>query len=415
MNMKNNTGYGHRAWLVFLGVCVYYFVAFGLLFSGFGLFLTDMSQQLGIGYTQLSATSTIRVLSGMITTAMVGNIFPKVNLRHFLTGVLLVVSATLIALTFCRSLWQFYLIFAIMGLACGLSLYGIVPMILNRWFERPAGLITIANVVGGAGGVILCPILSQIIQSHGWQAGYRFMAAMVLCLMVPVTFFLLDLSPVPLGLSPCANNGKGKKAPAQSVLAQAGKKVPPFVYGMLALFFLISALMGGMYIHLSSAMFDKGFTAVQVGLLLSMFQAGTSGMQLLDGMASTRFGLRPVTNIFLVIVASTALAMMFLQRGSSMIIACFVVFLMGGSRAFGTINSLITRYVCGQEAFNRAYPKLHACYLACTALTAVIYSGIFTATGSYNGTYLLMLACAAALIILTNIIFVLVDNTGNRN
>lgn len=62
----------HRAWLVFAGICLYYFVAFGLIYSGFGLFLSSMSEDLGIPYVQLSATATVRVLAGMVTTAVIG-------------------------------------------------------------------------------------------------------------------------------------------------------------------------------------------------------------------------------------------------------------------------------------------------------------------------------------------------------
>ena len=40
----------HRAWLVFGGMCVYYFVVFGLIYSGFGLFPTPMSEDLRIHY-----------------------------------------------------------------------------------------------------------------------------------------------------------------------------------------------------------------------------------------------------------------------------------------------------------------------------------------------------------------------------
>ena len=93
----------HRAWPVFIGLCVYYFVAFGLLFSGFGLFLPSMSTDLGIPYVQLSVTNTVRVLAGMLTTALMGRVFPRVRLRRFLSVILLLLVGTLVVL--CAAEW----------------------------------------------------------------------------------------------------------------------------------------------------------------------------------------------------------------------------------------------------------------------------------------------------------------------
>lgn len=82
---------------------------------------------------------------------------------------------------------------------------------------------------------------------------------------------------------------------------------------------------------------------------------------------------------------------------------------MGGGRMFTAINSLLARYAFGQEGFNRAYPKLQSIYLVGTAFTSVIYGGIYSATGAYSGSLWLMTGCMAALLILTQLIFILAD------
>lgn len=399
----------HRAWLVFAGMCLYYFVAYGLLYSGFGLFLGPMSEELGIPYVQLSTTAMVRVLSGMVTTAFIGKIFLKVRLRRFMSLVLLVLAGTILLVSCLNRMWQFIPVFAVMGLCCGLALYGIVPMILNQWFEAPAGLITIANVCGGAGGIILCPILSQVISNYGWRMGYRFMAVLVLVVMLPIAMTLLDLSPQSRGWEPLANQGKKSAALAQSALSLSGKPVPTVLYVLLALFFLIGALAGGMYIHISSALYSKGFAAVQVSLLVSCFQAGTTLLQFFGGMASIRWGLRPVTNVVLVITALGAVALILLTPQSPLLLVFAAVFLVGGGRIFTALNSLIVRYAFGQNGFSQTYPKLQAFYLVGTAFTSIIYGGIYSATGTYNGTFWLMVGCMAVLLVITQVIFILVD------
>lgn len=404
----------HRAWLVFAGVCLYYFVAFGLIYSGFGLFLSPMSRDLGIPYVQLSITSTVRVLCGMVTTAFIGKIFATVRLRPFLTAVLFVMVGTILLVSFSDKLWQFILVFAVMGLCCGLTLYGVVPIILNQWFEAPAALITIASACGGAGGVVLCPLLSQVISIWGWRMGYRFMALLVLLIMVPIALTLFDFSPVSRGCRPLANKGGKSASASQSLLAQTGQKASPAVFGLFSAFFLIAALSGGMYIHISSALYSKGFAPLQVSLLVSCFQAGTTLLQIVPGMLSTRLGPRAVTSVALPLVAVGAAALMLLTPASPFPAVMAAVLLVGGGRMFTALNPLLARYAFGQAGFHRAYPRLQSIYLVGTAFTSIIYGGIYDATGTYDGSLWLMVGCMAVLLIITQIIFILVDHPHHR-
>ena len=400
----------HRAWLVFTGVCIYYFVAYGLIYSGFGLFLAPMSEDLGIPYVQLSVTATVRVLCGMVTTAFIGQIFSRVRLRQFLSVVLLVMAAMLLLVAASGKLWQFIILFAVMGLCCGMTLYGVVPLILNQWFEAPAVLITIATACGGAGGVILCPLLSQVIHAWGWRLGYVFVAALVLLVMFPVAATLFDFSPVSRGCLPLANKGETKKDTSESPMARQGRKAPVVLYALLAVFFLAGALAGGMYIHISSALYSKGFETLRVSLLVSCFQAGTTLFQMVPGLISARLGLRGVTSVSLVLVAAGAAALVFFGAESPFVFVFLAVLLVGGGRLFTALNPLLARYVFGQEGFHKTYPKLQSIYLIGTAFTSIIYGGIYSGTGSYNGSLWLMVACMVLLLVVTQIIFVLVDH-----
>lgn len=404
----------HRAWLVFGGMCLYYFVAYGLIYSGFGLFLPSMSQDLGIPYVQLSITSTVRVLSGMITTALVGKIFAKVRLRQFLTLVLLILVGSIFLVSLSSKMWQFLPVFAIMGLCCGLTLYGVVPIILNQWFENPGTLITIASACGGAGGIVLCPLLSQVIHTWGWRMGYRFMALLVLLVMVPITLFLFDFSPVSRGCRPLANQGKKAARPSQSLLAQQGAKTPPAAFILMGAFFLIGALAGGMYIHISSALSSKGFDPLLVSVLVSCFQAGTTLTQIVPGMLSVRFGPRMIISLTFPLVAAGSIALILLMPDSPLFLVMLAVILLGGGRMFTAVNPLVARYAFGQEGFHKAYPKLQAIYLIGTAFTSIIYGSIYDATGSYDGSLWLIAGCMAALFVITQLIFILVDRSHRR-
>lgn len=407
----------HRAWAVFAGMCVYYFVAYGLIYSGFGLFLPSMSQDLGIPYVQISATSTVRVLFGMITTALVGRLFPRVRLRRFLALSLAGLAGTILLTSISSSMWQFLPAFAAMGLFCGLTLYGLVPIILNQWFTAPAAYITIATACGGAGGIVLCPLLSQVIQQWGWRTGYHFMALMVLLVMLPIALVLFDFSPYAKGLTPLANHSRkaSPDAAAESAMARSGAPIPQLLFWLSAAFFLTAALAGGMYIHISSTLYSKGFSPLEVSLLVSCFQAGTALLQFFPGVLSTRLRLRSIMNVALPLTALGAVALIFLSPGSPLPLTILMAALVGGGRMFTALNPLLARYAFGSIQFTQAYSRLQAIYLVGTAFTSILYGGIYSATGSYAGTLWLMAGCMAVLLILTQIIFTLVDGVRLRN
>ena len=54
----------------------------------------------------------------------------------------------------------------------------------------------------------------------------------------------------------------------------------------MCLFFVGASILSGMYGHIASALWAKGFSDHQVGLLTSVYQFGTTVVQLLFGMVS---------------------------------------------------------------------------------------------------------------------------------
>lgn len=403
----------HRAWPVFIGLCVYYFVAFGLLFSGFGLFLPSMSADLGIPYVQLSVTNTVRVLAGMLTTALMGRVFPRVRLRRFLSVILLLLVGTLVLVSLSSRLWQMLPVFAVMGLCCGFSIYGIVPVILNQWFTAPAPLITAASACGAAGGIVLCPLLSQVISRFGWRIGYRAMGLMVLAIMLPIAAVLLDYTPADRKLAPLDRGGQS--APAAAPSAGAERPLSPALAGLLTGFFLVAALAGGMYVHISSALLSRGFSQGQASVLVCLFQAGTALFQFVPGLLCGRFSLRAILTVSLPLVGLGAAAMVFLNVGSPLPAVILVVFILGGSRMFPSVDPLLARHAVGQRQFTAVYARLQSVYLVGTALTSILYGGIYSATGSYDASLWLIAGCMAALLILTQVIFTLTKPTSTAN
>ncbi len=381
-----------RAMQVFIGLCVYYFVAFGLIYNGLGMFLTPISQDLNLPFVQVSLSSTIRILTGMVTTAAAGRILPKVDLKWFLSLNVLFLAGAAFLISAARSLPLILAGSALMGFAAGFALYAIVPIVLNQWFERPERYVSIATAVGGAGGIVFCPGITWAIGNLGWRGAYRLVGIIVLAVMLPIAFGIIRY---PHGASSRPEAGE-----------EAGGRGKP-AFGRFCCFFLFfsaGAILSGMYGHIASAFWAKGFTDGQVGILTALYQSGTTLTQLLFGIVSARLGLKKALHLTLPLVAAASLGLLFVPSSLLLLTGIFS-FLLGAGRAFGVIFPLVTRHVYGAARFTRVYSGFYAVFLIFTALSASLFGAVYTFAGSYDGVYLMILGCTVLEIGLVQWIF----------
>ncbi|MCI9151424.1 MAG: MFS transporter [Lachnospiraceae bacterium] len=377
---------------VFIGLCVYYFVAFGLIYNGLGMFLTPISQDLNLPFVQVSLSSTIRILTGMVTTAAAGRILPKVELKWFLSLNVLFLAGAAFLISAARSLPLILAGSALMGFAAGFALYAIVPIVLNQWFERPERYVSIATAVGGAGGIVFCPGITWAIGNLGWRGAYRLVGIIVLAVMLPIAFGIIRY-PHTVGSRPEAGEEAG------------GRGKPAFGrFCCFFLFFSAGAILSGMYGHIASAFWAKGFTDGQVGILTALYQSGTTLTQLLFGIVSARLGLKKALHLTLPLVAAASLGLLFVPSSLFLLTGIFS-FLLGAGRAFGVIFPLVTRHVYGAARFTRVYSGFYAVFLIFTALSASLFGAVYTFAGSYDGVYLMILGCTVLEIGLVQWIF----------
>ncbi len=78
-----------------------------------------------------------------------------------------------------------------------------VPLLITNWFDKRQGTaMGIAAACGGIGGACSSVLLSNIIMSMGWRAGYLGMAAITAVCILPATFLLLKDHPSQKNLLP---------------------------------------------------------------------------------------------------------------------------------------------------------------------------------------------------------------------
>ena len=392
-----------KNWILLAGLAVYYGIGFGVFVSCFGLFLQPMSISLDVPYVLVSSASTIRMLAGTVTTSLSGRVLPRVNFRLFisLNTVLLAVGAALTALA--QNVGMLYFASLLMGIGAGFGIYTIVPTVLNRWFQRPSPYIGIATSVGAAMGIFASVGISWLITAIGWRGAYWAIVLMLLCISLPISIFILRFNPADAGAQVYPADGHSPAADVQTSLQQGltnREARRTVVYFLLAAAFVVTSLLSGRYSQISTALYAIGHPGIVVGIITACYQVGTTVYNLALGALCSRFPAAHVMSVATLTVALGGLGLMLAAQSPIVVLAVFS-FLLGGGRSLENVcGPAIVRRIFGPRDCGSIFSDLHAVMLVFSSFTAVLYGQIYTATQSYNGVYLIMLAAAVLVVLL---------------
>lgn len=122
---------------VFVGCCAMSFIGFALITNTSGLYFDAISRDLHVGRAKVSLTVSIRLICSAISMAAFSRFSHRIRLRPTLIGCIGICAVGFLLCSRAYALWQFYLAFAVMGLAYVIPITLMPPILLAAWF--PAG------------------------------------------------------------------------------------------------------------------------------------------------------------------------------------------------------------------------------------------------------------------------------------
>ena len=163
----------HSAWFVLLGVAIMMGFARGGLNNATGLFLTPVSDDLGMSLSSLSLYVSIMSIVTMIFLPFAGKLIAKADIRIILIVGVIFHAGAFALMGFMNSVWGWYLL----AVPCAIG-YVIVaqisgPVIINNWFKKSKGLaLGIMMATVGAFGAFISPWIGNLIANEGWRTAY---------------------------------------------------------------------------------------------------------------------------------------------------------------------------------------------------------------------------------------------------
>lgn len=283
----------HYGWIIvaveFLlsGMCV------GTLINSMGVFVKPVSEGLGIDRSMFTLVLSISSLVSTVCYPFWGSYMKKNSIKRCY-----LVSAILIPLIFlgysCSTkLWQFYLLSGVMGTISASVTSLATSSLLNRWFTAKRGLaVSIATAGSGLIPALFIPIVTDLIEKHGWQYGYRWLGAVYgIIVLLCAALFIKDW-PKQKGLAPYGETGDVQSTTLgeqTGIDKQSALKSRAFY--LLALgAFLCGLVYNGMNNNVLAYLTDIGYSSALSARVVSMGMMVMVVAKLLMGVLFDRYG-----------------------------------------------------------------------------------------------------------------------------
>lgn len=404
----------HQAWWILVGLCIIVGVGKGVLNNSASLFLTPVSEDLGIGMGNLTLYLSISAVVTLIFLPLAGKLIAKHDIRMLIIVAIILQAGAYIAFSFMSSVWGWY-VFALPLAVGGTFLTVIVgPVLINQWFKKNSGLaLGILTATGGIFGAIAQPIIGKLIVSNGWRFSYVAMGIAGIVLVVIATIVFIKKMSKEKGLGPygveetdIGNEGSNKNSRETGVTLAVARKSSSF-YALIIFFFLITAIASFM-MHIPTYIVDKGFTQEFAGNAMGIYMLGVVIASLVIGVFNDKIGTKNTTILSMVLGIASVFILLYVASSPVMIIVALVLFAFVTS-GIGIIAPALTSSLFGNREYSQIYSTVSLGLAVASIVALPAYGYIFQFTGSYlGGLY------AILVMLVTNIITVIVAYKGKK-
>ena len=371
-----------RGWIIVGAICVTMFFIWGAINST-AVFFVPVLKHFGWTRAEFSFVLSIGWITGGAAGPLIGWLADRVNPKRMIAVGATVTGILWILLSRATTYSEFFVINSLFGICVGASTTIPCSLIIASWFERQRGLaIGIAFAAAPIGGAGITPIVSHVIATWGWRAGYLALGLPIVFIVVPMIVFLVR----PAGSGEAA----ASSAPSSEGRAPAPVQLPGFELGQAyrtRSFWLISAvqfLIGGtlgMGVHfvayLTGVGYSPGFAATMVSLYLVMTTIGA----LLGGPFADRSGARSALTATCLLGALGAVGLLEVSHGLGL-----AVNIIAGGFALGAQGvqmPLVIIESLGVKRFGSLMGVTGVFYTIGAFISPIAAGHIFDVSGSY--------------------------------
>lgn len=391
--MKNISG---KYWMVWAAMCGMVGATLGVKNIS-GLFFTPMAESFGVGRGTISLTLTISNLMLAAGDFASPRLYRGNNYRHLSRLCVLCVVCVTLLMGSVRQLWLMYVLHCVRGFASGMMGIVIGTVVINNWFVRYNSVVTgVTLAAGGVVSAVLSPLLSGVIESFGWRAGFRAEAVAELLLYAPLCLLPIAFRPEDAGLPPL-----GGERDAERVIPLDSTPRSNRTQGLFAALLLFSAFANTVSTfpnHLPGVADSYALNASVGAAMLSASMIANAGGKVLMGVLGERFGVKRPAVAYTVLIAAGLCLLLTARSALAAVVSGAAIGL-----AFSlttVIAALVTKDVFGQEKYRTVFPAVTLAGTIANASAASLIGFIYDGAGSYRPAILMLIGLLCGIVLL---------------
>ncbi|MEO4055320.1 MFS transporter [Solibacillus sp. CAU 1738] len=379
----------HYAWILLIALSIMVGVGKNGISTAGGLFLTPVTQDLGIGMGSLTLYFSIASIVTMIFLPIAGKLMAKYDIRLILIVSIILMAGSFAMFGFMSSVWGWYLFSIPMAIGSIFITQMAGPVLINNWFKKHNGLaIGIMVAIGGVLGAVIQPLVANLIATQGWRFTYIALGIGVTAIIIPIVLLVIRMAPQQKGLQPlgmeeagASQNASAQQETLTGIAASVAKKSSAF-FSLLAFFFIITSI-ASFAQHIAPFAMGIGYDIKFAGSALGAMQIGVLIGALSFGVLSDKIGAKS-TAVFAMLLGLVPVGI-FLTVPENPTLFTVAIGIFGFViSSLGTLGPLLTTALFGTKDYSQIYSTA-AIGLALAGIVALPgYGFIKDITGSYT-------------------------------
>ena len=323
-------------------------LSWACLFYVFPALLLRWKESFGWSISQLSIGFTLALIASAITGIIAGRIIDSGHSRKLMTSSVVIGAFLLSLLPTVTAIWQFYLIWLLIGCTLAGCLYDPCFSYLTRTFQGNAknGIIMITLIAGFA-STISYPMCTLVSELYSWEITIYLLSGILCLISAPLFWYGTSI-----GVGSVSNSGENAKSSVIGIIKPTLSS--PVFWGLLVTFAAMSSNQGMIVSQIfpllesrnisptSTVFFASCIGPMQVIARLILFAAESFTNKNIPMMAVC------LTSLIFLCLSSLALV---LGGASLLIIVVFVMFQGGPYGLFSIVRPIITADLLGRVNF----------------------------------------------------------------
>ncbi len=330
--------------------CIYY---------SFPALLLHWERSLGWSRADLTGAITLAVFVSAFCSPLYGRLIDAGKGALMMTAAVITGGGCLLLLSLVEQLWQFYLVWAVIGVCMAGSLYEPCFALITRARGAEAKRsIILVTLVAGFAGTVSFPVAHSLVLAFGWRSVVLFFGATAILVVAPIMW---------LGANAVEQAGAHRhRANPQLSMAERSFLHSP-VFWCLALGFGLVAMLQGMTLHhllpiLSEREIHPEVAVIAISFLGPMQVAGRLAMMA----AERHVSIHGIAIACFVLMASS-IALLIGAGVTPTLLIPFVILFGGAYGIVSIIRPIIARDLLGERQFGAKSGALALVYLVGSA------------------------------------------------